>query len=258
MTKVEKATAWMINLANDNSHGYAWGGWGPQDYDCGHAIITAWEQAGVPVKSRGATYTGNMRAVFLACGFEDVTSSIILGNGEGLKRGDVLLNESSHAAMAVDRSRVVHARSGEGNNIPGDQSGNEIRIQPYFNYPWNVILRYPETAADDEAQPEESDEEENPDIVHPTKRRTYLHLEFGDGCRSKGQLPLPQVKAWQNLLICWGLSVGVDGADGEYGINTQTATREWQEKAKTLGADVEVNGVVDEDDWIEAVNVPVE
>ena len=68
-SKIEAATTWMENLAADNSHGYAWGGWGPQDYDCGHAIITAWEQAGVPVKSSGgASYTGDMRRAFLNCG----------------------------------------------------------------------------------------------------------------------------------------------------------------------------------------------
>ena len=47
MTKIESAVLWMERLAADNSHGYAWGGWGPQDYDCGHAVITAWEQVGV-------------------------------------------------------------------------------------------------------------------------------------------------------------------------------------------------------------------
>ena len=148
MTKVEKATEWMINLANDDSHGYSQANrWGP-DYDCSSAIITAWQQAGVPVKVNGATYTGNMRAAFLIAGFKDVTPSVNLETGSGLIRGDVLLNYTSHTAMYIGDGKIVHARSSEGNNIPGDQNGQEIRIQPYFNFPWDCVLRYPETADD--------------------------------------------------------------------------------------------------------------
>lgn len=149
MTKVEKATEWMINLANDDSHGYSQANrWGP-DYDCSSAIITAWQQAGVPVKVNGATYTGNMRAAFLIAGFKDVTPSVNLATGSGLIRGDVLLNYTSHTAMYIGDGKLVHARSSEGNNIPGDQNGQEIRIQPYFNYPWDCVLRYPETVDND-------------------------------------------------------------------------------------------------------------
>lgn len=148
MTKVEKATEWMINLANDDSHGYSQANrWGP-DYDCSSAIITAWQQAGVPVKVNGATYTGNMRAAFLIAGFKDVTPSVNLATGSGLIRGDVLLNYTSHTAMYIGDGKIVHARSSEGNNIPGDQNGQEIRIQPYFNFPWDCVLRYPETIDD--------------------------------------------------------------------------------------------------------------
>lgn len=84
---IEKATQWMENLANDDSHGYdqiyRWGEKG--DYDCSSAVITAWENSGVPVKSKGgATYTGNMRSAFLNYGFKNVTSSINLSTGAGL------------------------------------------------------------------------------------------------------------------------------------------------------------------------------
>ena len=157
MTKIEKATRWMENLANDNSHGYSWGGWGPQDYDCGHAIITAWEQAGVPVKTYGAASTHNMYPVFMSCGFQDVTAKVNLATGSGLRRGDVLLHDEDHTVMACGDGNIVHARSGEGNTIPGDQSGNEVRIQPYFNWTnrgWQHVLRYPE-------DPEEEKEETN-------------------------------------------------------------------------------------------------
>lgn len=46
MGKIEIATQWMINLANDDTHGYDQAHrWGP-DYDCSSAVITAWENAG--------------------------------------------------------------------------------------------------------------------------------------------------------------------------------------------------------------------
>ena len=148
MTKTEKAIQQMETWANDNSHGYdqiyRWGEKG--DYDCSSAVITAWELAGVPVKSRGATYTGNMRSVFLACGFNDVTKKVDLSTGSGLKRGDVLLNHVHHTAMYCGNGKEVEASINEKGTAtggrPGDQTGREFLIRPYRNYPWNAVLRY--------------------------------------------------------------------------------------------------------------------
>ena len=51
MGKIETATQWMIDLANDDSHGYDQDSrWGP-DYDCSSSVISAWQYAGVPVKT---------------------------------------------------------------------------------------------------------------------------------------------------------------------------------------------------------------
>ena len=80
---IEKAVSWARQIAADDSHGYTQGNrWGP-DYDCSSLLITAWQNAGVPVKDGGATYTGNMKNVFLANGFTDVTSQVNLSTGSG-------------------------------------------------------------------------------------------------------------------------------------------------------------------------------
>ena len=148
MTKTEKAIRQMETWAKDDSHGYdqdyRWGEKG--DYDCSSAVIQAWQNAGVPVKSGGATYTGDMKNVFLKNGFKDITASVNRGTGTGLKRGDVLLNEAHHVAMYCGAGKEVEASINEKGTAhggrPGDQTGKEFLIRSYRNYPWNCILRY--------------------------------------------------------------------------------------------------------------------
>ena len=148
MTKTEKAIRQMETWAKDASHGYdqdyRWGEKG--DYDCSSAVIQAWQNAGVPVKSGGATYTGDMKNVFLKNGFKDITASVNRGTGTGLKRGDVLLNEAHHVAMYCGAGKEVEASINEKGTAhggqTGDQTGKEFLIRSYRNYPWHCILRY--------------------------------------------------------------------------------------------------------------------
>ena len=152
-TPTQTALKWMIDLAADQTHGYSQQSrWGP-DYDCSSAVISAWQFAGIPVKSRGATYTGNMRSVFLGCGFKDVTKQCNLATGAGMQAGDVLLNEfgkgtsgNGHAAMYAGDGKMVHARGQSyGSSKTGDQ-GTEIAVTPYRNHPFELVLRYGGTA----------------------------------------------------------------------------------------------------------------
>lgn len=153
MTKTEKAIQQMEAWARDDSHGYdqdyRWGEKG--DYDCSSAIISAWEKAGVPVKSKGATYTGDMRTVFLSCGFKDITNKVNAATGSGLIRGDVLLNTVHHTAMYCGNGKEVEASINEKGTAhggkPGDQTGKEFLIRSYRNYPWDCILRYQESSS---------------------------------------------------------------------------------------------------------------
>lgn len=153
MTRTEDAVRWMINTANDSHHGYdqryRWGEYG--DYDCSSAVITAWQNAGVPVKANGATYTGNMYNSFKKSGFIDVTRTVNLRTGAGLVPGDVLLNRRYHTAMYIGDGNLAQASYNEKGGViggtPGDQTGKEFNISPYYNFPWDYVIRYKEPAA---------------------------------------------------------------------------------------------------------------
>lgn len=148
MTKTELAIRAMEELAKDNSHGYDQiQRWGP-DYDCSSAVITSWEIAGVPVHKNGATFTGNMLYSFLKSGFVNVTKTVDLRTGKGLVRGDVLLSIKHHTAMYAGNGKEVEASINELGKATGgktgDQTGKEILIRNYRNYPWDYVLRYKE------------------------------------------------------------------------------------------------------------------
>lgn len=145
MNVIDKAINWAVSIANDNSHGYdQLHRWGP-DYDCSSLLISAWQQAGVPVQANGATYTGNMKNVFVKCGFEAIKFS----RSVSLKRGDVLLNEKHHTAMYIGDGKVVMASINEQGKAvggrTGDQTGREILTCNYYvpSYGWDYVLRYP-------------------------------------------------------------------------------------------------------------------
>ena len=215
MTTPEKAVAWALRIANDPAHGYDQGNrWGP-DYDCSSLVISAYEAAGVPVKAAGASYTGNMRAAFKRCGFREVSGT--------LKTGDVLLNEKNHAALYVGGGQIVQASINERGSITGgqsgDQTGGEISVRGYYNYPWDVILRYEDGPAPN--PPEESAQETQP-VQLPTLRRGAVGSA---------------VLSMQLLLIHkWAISCGIDGADGDFGRNTESAVMAFQ-RHRSLDAD---------------------
>lgn len=227
MSVIENAIAQMEAWAADDSHGYdqqyRWGERG--DYDCSAAVIQAWELAGVPVKSSGATYTGNMRGAFLLCGFEDVTSLIDLTTGSGLERGDVLLNIVNHTAMYCGAGKEVEASINELGTVtggqPGDQTGREFLVRPYRNYPWDCVLRYG-----------------GEEGTSPVRPRPSYEYSVKLGLLKEG-MEDPQVRTVQQLLAAKGYEPGE--ADGIMGEATVGAVRAFQENSGLL-ADGEVGG----------------
>lgn len=227
MTTVEKAIRWMESLAADNSHGYdqiyRWGERG--DYDCSSAVITAWEQAGVPVKSKGgATYTGNMYAAFTRYGFKDVTVKVNLSTGAGLQRGDVLLNHIHHVAMYCGAGYEVEASINEKGTAkygtPGDQTGREILKRTYRNYPWDCVLRYESV---DEELVDEITIEPEPEPAEGAYMFTTSTVQNG----TKGA----SARLLQTLLKGLGY-YGANGKvltiDGDAGANTIHALKSYQ------------------------------
>lgn len=144
ITKVEYAVQWAINIANDDSHGYDQGSrWGP-DYDCSSLVISAYENAGVPVKTNGAGNTRNMESIFIKTGFSYVPN-FNPSSYANLIRGDVLLAHG-HTAMYVGDGQLVEASQNEFKGAhggkEGDQTGWEVWVHNYYNDKWFTAFRY--------------------------------------------------------------------------------------------------------------------
>lgn len=141
---INHAVGWAVAIANDDTHGYSQiHRYGP-DYDCASLLIQAWEEAGVPVKTNGASYTKDFYSGFIKSGFVDVTDQVNFIDGTGFMKGDILLNPDWHVEMMISDSERVGAHS-DYDGVTGDSSGNEINIKPYANYStygWTHCLRY--------------------------------------------------------------------------------------------------------------------
>lgn len=138
--KIDAMLTWAINTANDNSHGWSTNRYGNPDYDCSSFVCTAAHQAGFDVDPYLSTYT--MKNAFVKAGFTWIPWNQI-NSTANLKRGDILLNETSHTEIYLGNNQNVGAHSNY-DGKPGDSSGNEISVTNYSNHNWNGVLRYNE------------------------------------------------------------------------------------------------------------------
>lgn len=230
MTTIERVCALAIEMANDNSHGYSqYDRWGP-DYDCSSLIIYLWTACGVDVKSRGATYTGNMYNAFLQAGFRKVNPAI-----EVLEAGDVLLNVTRHTALYIGDNKIVHAAGSETGGIhgkPGDQTGYEICIATYYDFPWDYVLRY-----EDPEQP---------------VNNSPVHINYTDRACYNTKMPMisrgfigPAIAAMQAALRYHGFYLD-DEITGNFDAATETAVLDFQRKHK-----IEIDGICGPETWNE-------
>lgn len=226
MSVIEQACNFAIEVARDDARGYSQDAnkrWGNPDFDCSSLVISAFKSAGLPLKS---TYTGNMLGDFLNNGFEKVV--INMATGEGLQRGDVLLNIRKHTALYIGDGQIVNATGSENGGKygrEGDQTGNEIRIQPYYNKPWDCVLRY---TGEKIPAPAESKGE--------TKVMIELRqLQFGSkGADVRSLQILLNEKAHSKHLV----------VDGDFGNNTKSVVMDYQ-RANGLAVD----GIVGRNTW---------
>lgn len=221
---IDNAINYAVTIANDNSNGYdqinRWG----KDFDCSSLIITAYNNAGVPVKAHGATYTGNMRKAFTECGFK----ALVYYKGIELKRGDVLLNEQHHTVMFIGNGQIVQASINEKGTTTGgktgDQTGREIAVGKFYEYSkgWQYVLRFEET-------------KEEIKLVDIQVRR----LVYNDNCAEVGL-----VQTLLNALGYKGANGKALSTDHSFGNNTIFAVKNFQ-KAHGLPTD----GIVGQQTW---------
>lgn len=117
------------------------------DRDCSSSIIECWSEAIRGTKYHGkldaATWTGNMKSVFLASGLFEWKPLTFVA-----QQGDIYLNEKDHTAMCqsaipdILSEFVINEHGGIVGGQVGDQTGNESHIRTYYNYPWDGILHY--------------------------------------------------------------------------------------------------------------------
>nr|DAH65004.1 MAG TPA: PlyB like endolysin [Caudoviricetes sp.] len=152
---INDAVEFAVNIANDNNHGYSqrirslYEIDDPKSFDCSSLACTAYYYAflknGLTTQARylkeHCSYTGNMLNM-CNCGFEIAARNQTAHSQ--MQKGDLELNVTHHVAMAIDRDNIVHARSSEGTTDTKDNSGNEIRTQPWYLYShgWTHRLRF--------------------------------------------------------------------------------------------------------------------
>lgn len=165
MGNIEKAVAFMIEVALDNTHGYDQTHRNAPNYDCSSLVGTALNYAGFNVSPY--SWTGNLRKQLLACGFKEVPVNA------KRKRGDIFLAEKRHVVMCTGSNDIVHASINEKGTTTGgksgDQTGKEICVRGFYtpSYGWDYHF-----TLDDNV--EETKEDNYTGEVKATKSASYF------------------------------------------------------------------------------------
>lgn len=128
--------------------------WGDDECDCS-SLVYRCIYAIDPQTELNRTdprYTGTLLRDLLAIGFTEVPKS-------RHRRGDVLLNSANHVLVDLGGGLVGGARIDENGRASGgrggDQTGKEVCVHAYYDYPWNHVLRPPDVelgGGDDEEE----------------------------------------------------------------------------------------------------------
>lgn len=142
MGNLEKAVQFMLDIANDDTHGYDQTRRNGPNFDCSSLLGTALNKAGFNVSPY--SWTGNLRKQLLDNGFEEIDVKA------ERKRGDIFLSENHHTVMCIDGDNVVHASINEKGTTTGgksgDQTGKEICTRTFYTpkYGWDYHFRLKE------------------------------------------------------------------------------------------------------------------
>lgn len=149
-TKGRQAAENAKAIAGDSVHGYnntKGKRSGNPDYACSSFVADCYIKSGVDLGRKcGDVYTKDMRKIFTAHGFKDVSSKVDLRTGSGLRIGDVVVKPGTHTEIYVGSGKLCGAR-GDPNSgkpehgKPGDQGG-EIAVSGYYYFGQNICLRY--------------------------------------------------------------------------------------------------------------------
>lgn len=140
---VDRAVDYMIGIANDDTHGYINGQWGPE-YSCLSLVEMGYITAGLAItKSNIDKMPDNL----IEAGFEDCTAEVSLKTGGGLAKGDILwmldgTGKHGHVECHVGDGKLVGAR-GDTDDKAGDSRGDEISVIAYQNMSWQRVFRLP-------------------------------------------------------------------------------------------------------------------
>lgn len=144
MPSIQRAVAWAIETANDDTHGYDQENRNGPDYDCSSFVATALHNGGFNVSTE--SWTGNLYSQLIACGFRSVPISAPRDIGH------IFLNEAHHVIMCINPTQIVQAsineHGGTTGGQTGDQTGREIYITDYYNYSsgWDYHLVPPNSS----------------------------------------------------------------------------------------------------------------
>lgn len=136
MPSIPQAVQWAIQIANDETHGYDQANrYGP-DYDCSSFVCTALAIGGFNISPTNTTST--MLQTLRSLGFVNCEAPF--------RAGDIHLAVGHHTAMQINTSQLVQASENEYGTATGgqtgDQTGQEIWVTRYYDFPWDYHLRY--------------------------------------------------------------------------------------------------------------------
>ena len=196
----------MEYWCNEGNLGYdqdqRWNIWEGGETDCSAlALWCAWEAGYLPEKPTWG-YSGSIASQLMPYGFYKVPFSF-----DGVRRGDILVNESHHVAIALGNGLLGQAGHDENwrnhGGQSGDQTGDETVIKPMYDYPWDFILR-----------PPDSDEEQQPIIKRKRRKMECLirpngenYMVYFDGVKAH---PLQHPDEMIAIQMCYKQCTGED------------------------------------------------